>query len=808
MLYKFISFFSICFLLQSCITEEGYVNNSENRINYSWLDSLNSLPDSSAYQIIKTTQTYKELNCIDSSIIDFGRGLNFYEMKLWDSSYLCFEKIENSYCILSQNDTLKLASKLHLARIDFFIKQEYQKAEYKLDEILNEVKGKEKYRSLYANALYYKTSLFRNIKMYDEAHATYNILKNELEKSITLDSQLYVKSKIVHANLFLDQLDIDNSSRIYDELINLCKSSKSLNHRLSYLYYVNALANFKAGRYESALKNAKKLLNIDPENRSYQFMRYNLDMLVAVGKKDYNSCLDIALKIKKSDLLNFANDYEVLNFWVLVFQSIVESNGNSVWEQIVKDNYIFGQYSEEIISEKQLYISIEELIYKCFRTWNNEENQLSKLRESFIKIDSTMFILSNNIAIQDRYIYFDNKNRFYDYWIRLEQKLNQNSNFIPFIMDRRKFLKNETQTFSKNLVDSKLSKLKEYAIEKNTAIISYYLSHEIFLANVITKDGVFIENLKVDDLLLHELISDLEHEFNNPTDSLCFEATIKKISTMLWTEKMDAIKANSIVIIADHILNQVPFYLINNRREQNLISNYDLATSYSLEKLIDHIDRPQKGNKKIRNVASVLFSNHKTLRNSTHQLLEIPNNLLESKLFFDLELRGLINYHENSGLMCSKKNFINSLKNFEIIHVGTHAKGEKSIEDSYVLLRKNINDLDSLRYEDLLRNRVFFAKTELLYFSSCESLLGTMAHSGGFNSLGSYLGLFDVSNIIASYYSVIDENALELSSKFYVYYLELEQPLMHSLNQAIRDNLFNKAYKSRLNSFKFQLILN
>ena len=295
-------------------------------------------------------------------------------------------------------------------------------------------------------------------------------------------------------------------------------------------------------------------------------------------------------------------------------------------------------------------------------------------------------------------------------------------------------------------------------LDKKTAIISYHLSDSSFVAVAITSSDVtsiqkrFYSQFEIN---LQQFISELRNLLSD-------HAAITTLSKQLYSFLIAGVIPSGIdrlIIIPDDELNYLPFEALSDLRGNYLITNhsvqYQYATSLLKKEKLDLV--------KAKTIALAPFaSSGFTLEH--HKFLQLPASAKEVK-----NTKGEILL----GSKASKSNFINSLADYRIVHLATHAVANDTTGmDGYIAFYPSSDNIqNNLLYEKEIYN-LQLKNTDLVILSACETGAGSLVKGEGVMSMSRAFAYAGCPNIVTSLWKADDATTALLMERFHFYIKE------------------------------------
>ncbi len=349
-----------------------------------------------------------------------------------------------------------------------------------------------------------------------------------------------------------------------------------------------------------------------------------------------------------------------------------------------------------------------------------------------------------------------------------------------------------------NIYDPKiinLKKVQENLIDSKTAFFEYSIGKRNSLAFVITEKNFLIFRLPPKDKLLElvskylEILSDKES-----SDFSLGNELFKILIAPGITEEIE-----SIIFIADDILNYLPFETLVMENEYNkwLVQDYKIAYAPSITALTEIVERKSlNGHKHTYDLLALgdpFYGQYEDKPDGNNN----PNgNGFESKLllkrlvYSQQEIERISAQFKPQRIKiyvrkeASKTQIIDSaLNNFKIIHVAAHSEiDDKNPSHSYIALSMSEEqENDALLYTSEIYNLTL--NSDLVTLSACQSGLGKLVRGEGMEGLNRAFFYAGTSAVLMSLWPVNDQATSQLMERFY-FHINNNNSIMKSLRDA------------------------
>lgn len=345
-------------------------------------------------------------------------------------------------------------------------------------------------------------------------------------------------------------------------------------------------------------------------------------------------------------------------------------------------------------------------------------------------------------------------------------------------------MKNDTAFWGSVNYNEDISKTNNL-LDKDEAIISYYIADSVLFSSIITKKNKQIFKQYLPDNF-NNLIKQLKREIKSgakiqaSTNNDIFNIILNSFSSTLKN-------INHIIIIPHKNLTGIPFELICDKNGEKLINNYDISYQLSHSLWIKSKEKKKKGITNIKVFAPVFKQKEKSVKNISDRDLSAlafsriynANRTTLSDLSYSkkeaLHISSISKKHNIKAQLfieelATESNFKKYCKEADIIHIATHSYVNKKYPYlTGLFFAENRPEDDGFLFVDEILNLTI--NPYLIVLSSCKSGSGVLEGSEGVNSLQRYFIQAGTPNVIASLWKVHDKKTKELMEYFYRYLL-------------------------------------
>ncbi len=566
-------------------------------------------------------------------------------------------------------------------------------------------------------------------------------------KYIELLALLEMKSSNKDLNSIRE--NVDNATKILESLqtsgISLDVSICEIYERLSDFYESqNMLDNsekylnkglVKLGNL-NLLDNPRKVKNKD---LTVRLLNKLIDVKIANGDKESTEKMMV-------DILNIIRAFRIENttashkqFWANQYLSIIEKAIDFYYSE----GDLEACYS--LIEENKSNLLAQEINESDSKGYANLPPELleseKELKQELNFLESEIESFSEN-AVQDSSVLNN---------LRLEKSNKQ------IELDRlNKKLENEYPQYYKLKYDLTPTTIDDVQklITGVEVVVEYFIGKENAYVVFITKDSYRIEKLKDLKSLkvrLSQFYKSMRSEEDEAQDSLY---------TLLGLEILDSLSSdiNSLIIVGDDVLNNIPFGAIKDNENKLLLERYNIQYQYSI-KLMKLLQARKSADYSNDFLGYAYKSDSGVYLPERSCMSTSLGNLACSKNEID-GISNLLADGNNVVIDGSLEDFMDKASNSKIIHLATHACMDAENPD---FSRIYFND-DYLTVNDL---EVSELNSDLVVLSACESGYGEVVQGEGTMSLSKGFFHAGAKSTVVSLWPVDDCRTAELMNYFY-----------------------------------------
>lgn len=288
---------------------------------------------------------------------------------------------------------------------------------------------------------------------------------------------------------------------------------------------------------------------------------------------------------------------------------------------------------------------------------------------------------------------------------------------------------------------------------RDYSIIEYFIEDSMSLAFLINENDIQLyeldlgseakEQIKKFKKLLISKDPKAKEEFNALSRRL-FQSLLSKFYPQL---------NRKIIVIPHGIISEVPFEALMNG-DKYLVEDHDISYSYSI-KVLEEMRAKSGGKNKFIGLAPSYSTAFNPLPNNDDELYAVSSEFQNVELLI--------------GEDASKSNFLNSISDFNIIHIAAHA--DINPED---------NDLSYVAFSDKQNakqgNRLFLPElynidlnANMIVLSACNTGIGLYQKGEGILSLARGFVYAGTASVLSSLWQANDQYTLQLMRSFYAH---------------------------------------
>ncbi|MGK0414376.1 MAG: CHAT domain-containing protein [Polaribacter sp.] len=383
----------------------------------------------------------------------------------------------------------------------------------------------------------------------------------------------------------------------------------------------------------------------------------------------------------------------------------------------------YGNIPQDIISEEQIYrAKISYLDKEIFKSNLNEKEPL---------IDSL----------------FSTKKKYYDYIDKIEKD----------------YPKYHSLKYKSDVIST--SDLKKQ-LNSNQSVFNYLVTDNSIFLIVLTHEKEAFYELPFNETL-NKTITDFYRQLSTP--NIVDRTAYSKKSTLIYKAIIEPAlqntKTTDIVILADDVLNYIPFDVLQTDSENEssyLLSKYTISYASSATLLQEQNKTKVKSSNKLM-IFAPQFTESISEQNVSQERFDLGPLLYNRQ-----EAQNISAYFKGKiydGNKASIDNFQKDYKSYNLIHFATHASANDEYPDySYLAFENTDNNSNLLYVKDLYNYRI---DADMVTLSACQTGFGKLQKGEGMLSLARGFNYAGVPSLVNSLWKINDQSTSEIMQSFY-----------------------------------------
>jgi len=315
-------------------------------------------------------------------------------------------------------------------------------------------------------------------------------------------------------------------------------------------------------------------------------------------------------------------------------------------------------------------------------------------------------------------------------------------------------------------------------LSEKQSLLEYFVGDENIFIFLITKNNYLVKQVKK-DFPLKEWVQNLRKGiygyWNTKKNNIEQSNKLYQNNAFDLYDKLVApIKNNlteEVIIIPDAELNFVPFdALLTNKADASsyLIKDHQISYNYSATHYLQLLNNEKKPTSKTVLAVAPSFKNntinYESLLAKRSGLSNLEFNIPEAKTITKL-FNGTLLESNNA----TKSNFLKQAKDYNIIHLSTHAKSNDAMGEFSYIAFQNDTDSTAVNNSRLYVNELYNLElnADLVVLSACETGLGELKRGEGVISLARGFTYAGAKSTLTSLWSVNDAQTTKLMESFY-----------------------------------------
>ena len=300
------------------------------------------------------------------------------------------------------------------------------------------------------------------------------------------------------------------------------------------------------------------------------------------------------------------------------------------------------------------------------------------------------------------------------------------------------------------------------SLNSNDLMISYFYGNHAIYAFAIGKKSRRLIKIILDKKL-ENTIKETHRMLSDPkSDVAALGRATHALYEKLLKPFLEPDDPKNLIIIADGLLNYIPFAALNTAAEGITYLAETHAVSYvNSATLLSQLRQRQPKEHNLLAFAPSFDGTVNVTNADRGTLMPLPNN--------KKEVEQILTYFNGLSFLdsdASLTNFKSQLSSFGMVHLATHAIFDDAApEYSYLAFSQNGNTMEDLLYvADLYNLKI---EADLVTLSACESGLGDLKRGEGFMSLARGFFYSGAASIASTMWKINDASTTVLMNSFY-----------------------------------------
>ncbi len=322
------------------------------------------------------------------------------------------------------------------------------------------------------------------------------------------------------------------------------------------------------------------------------------------------------------------------------------------------------------------------------------------------------------------------------------------------LLDERITLSNRIDSiykdFSKNYpklknfkADEELVNISEVQseLDDNTQMITYFLGEESLFTFNITKDSISLLRADIAEKLV-EVTNDFKNHLSKRED---INELSHDLYMYLMGQQLERDKEN-IVIIADNVLNYIPFEVLKNADNSFLVENYNISYTGSASLFLE------LNNDFFKYTSENDWAGFAPTYDPENELLSAKNEIDD--------IASLVDGVKFVGLSAKKDSFLLHNKDYSILHLAMHAK----IDNENPLYNRLVFEDEELTASEIYNSK---SRANMAVLSACNTGFGKIEKGEGVMSMARAFHFSGIPSIVMSLWKVPDKETKTIMLSFY-----------------------------------------
>ncbi len=329
-----------------------------------------------------------------------------------------------------------------------------------------------------------------------------------------------------------------------------------------------------------------------------------------------------------------------------------------------------------------------------------------------------------------------------------------NKSFYKELLDERillsnrldslyKVFKKEYPRFKNFEIDNHMVNISEVqeVLDDDTQMITYFLGEKSLFTFNITKDSISLLRADISEKLIQST-NDFKNHLSKREDinELSYDLYMYLMGQQLVRDK------KNIVIIADNVLNYIPFEVLRNTDNSFLVERYNIHYTGSVRLFLE------LNNEFFRYPSENYWAGFAPDYNEGNQLFSAQNEIDA--------IASLTDGASFIGSNAKKDNFLQNNQKYSVLHLAMHAKIDHENPQYNRLIFED---------EDLTSSEIYnsSSKANMAVLSACNTGFGKIQAGEGVMSMARAFHFSGIPSIVMSLWKVPDKETKEIMIEFY-----------------------------------------
>ena len=326
--------------------------------------------------------------------------------------------------------------------------------------------------------------------------------------------------------------------------------------------------------------------------------------------------------------------------------------------------------------------------------------------------------------------------------------------FYRYLLDERITLSNRLDSlyhdFNKNYpkfknfrVDKDLATIEEVQAEldNDTQLITYFLGDKSLFTFNITNDSISLLRADIADELV-KITNDFKNHLSKRDD---INELSHELYMYLMGQQLDRDKKN-IVIVADNVLNYIPFEVLRFSDDTFLVESYNISYTGSVGLFLE------LNNKFFKYDSKNNWAGFAPIYDSENEIMSARNEIDD--------IASLTNGTKFVGSSAKKDSFLLHNQDYSVLHLAMHAK----IDNENPLYNRLLFEDGELTASEIYNSK---SKANMAVLSACNTGFGKIEKGEGVMSMARAFHFSGIPSIVMSLWKVPDKETKTIMIDFY-----------------------------------------